>query len=308
MSHFYLTLPSNSSESHYPDNTMRKFTTHLPSAVSLSSEWEVGLVEISFPRTWYTVRRGMSTFVVTCLDCPDNMVRDKVTTTVLIPNSNSAANPTHTHEIAAYESTPEELHVKIPNGYYESIESLIYDMNTVTSKAFTDMGNNPSIDPRLKHDSNVPKFKYIEVKKRVDVIMNSRMKIKFPDQLLTILGFDKEQNPITNDNKSSKTVKGNRVCDLAGGIHCIYVYCDILERVPVGDTLVPLLRIVDAHGRNGEMLFRHYDQPIYVPVQKKNFDSIEVDIRDCFGDPIPFENGQLTVTLHFRLSKNPYFL
>jgi len=31
----------------------------------------------------------------------------------------------------------------------------------------------------------------------------------------------------------------------AGEIHSVYVYCDILEHVAVGDTKAPLLRIVD---------------------------------------------------------------
>ena len=38
MTHFYLTLPSNSSQQYYPDNTMTDFTTKLASPVELTGD------------------------------------------------------------------------------------------------------------------------------------------------------------------------------------------------------------------------------------------------------------------------------
>src|SRR6266516_5294119 len=55
MTHFYLTLPSNSSQQFFPNNTLTEFTTKLPSTIELTNEWEVGLAEIMFPRSWYTI-------------------------------------------------------------------------------------------------------------------------------------------------------------------------------------------------------------------------------------------------------------
>ena len=51
-----------------------------------------------------------------------------------------------------------------------------------------------------------------------------------------------------------------------------------------------------------------YDQPRYFPVQKKTFDTIEIDIRDDTGESIPFDAGKLIVTLHFRRAKDSYFI
>ncbi len=53
---FYLTLPSNSSKDFYPDNTLTHYFTKLPQAVDLKGEWEVGLVEIQYPHSWYNVQ------------------------------------------------------------------------------------------------------------------------------------------------------------------------------------------------------------------------------------------------------------
>ena len=55
-SQFYLTLPSNSSLSYFPDNKTCRYTTKLHSALSLNEDYEVGLAEIQFQNTWYNVR------------------------------------------------------------------------------------------------------------------------------------------------------------------------------------------------------------------------------------------------------------
>src|SRR5437899_12678347 len=95
---------------------------------------------------------------------------------------------------------------------------------------------------------------------------------------------------------------------IVGGVHVMYVYSDVLECVPVGDTMTPLLRIVEIGGQKSEMVHIQYDQPRYVPLQKKEFDSIEVDIRDDLGEKISFDSGKVIVTLHFRKAKESYFL
>lgn len=51
-----LVLPSNSSMNHYPNNTLTKFTVKLPHSLDLSSgQWECGLFEIQFFKSWYNV-------------------------------------------------------------------------------------------------------------------------------------------------------------------------------------------------------------------------------------------------------------
>ena len=40
---------------YYPENTVTKYKTHLAQPISLDGEWEVGLFEIEYHRTWYNV-------------------------------------------------------------------------------------------------------------------------------------------------------------------------------------------------------------------------------------------------------------
>lgn len=55
---FYLTLPSNSSLKHFPSNTLSNYVTSLPQEIDLPGEWEVGVAEIQYPRTWNNIGEG----------------------------------------------------------------------------------------------------------------------------------------------------------------------------------------------------------------------------------------------------------
>jgi len=49
MSRFTLTLPSNSSMNYHPNNTASQYRTKLNEVIKLDGNWEVGLLEASFP-------------------------------------------------------------------------------------------------------------------------------------------------------------------------------------------------------------------------------------------------------------------
>jgi hypothetical protein len=54
---FYVTLPSNVSQHKYfKQNTIANYITKLPSHISLDGKWEVGLVEVSYTKSWYNVQ------------------------------------------------------------------------------------------------------------------------------------------------------------------------------------------------------------------------------------------------------------
>ena len=51
MEYFYVTLPSDSSGYYFPSNTIANFKTKLATPIELKpDEWEVGLVDISYPK------------------------------------------------------------------------------------------------------------------------------------------------------------------------------------------------------------------------------------------------------------------
>ncbi len=58
MKSFYMTLPSNASMKTYPNNTLSHYYTTLPKRVRLEGEWECGLVEVHYTRSWYNMTDG----------------------------------------------------------------------------------------------------------------------------------------------------------------------------------------------------------------------------------------------------------
>ena len=99
----------------------------------------------------------------------------------------------------------------------------------------------------------------------------------------------------------------NRLGPIDVGRSSLYVYSDLAEHQLVGDTSVALLRIVPVEGEVGTNVSRTYKQIQYVPARGGNRPTVEIDIRDDTGRPIPFDGGRVVVILHLRRRRSPYF-
>ena len=185
--------------------------------------------------------------------------------------------------------------VHIPQGYYSDAQDLINKINS----AFTTFGTNRGL-------GQIPQLRLDKYTNRISIQIMKGMRINFSNCLKLLLGVDKTDDIHTNESVSTVTL--TNACDLDRNYQSIYVYCDILEQTFVGDTKAPLLRNIGVLGKHGATIRKVFDKPMYVPIQKKHFDSIEIDIRSDFGDSMPFMNGKSLMILHFRMSKNPYFL
>ena len=60
---FYMVLPSNVAS--YADNKISNYKTLLPRHIALTGDWEVGLTEISFPKSWYTISENTEISIMT---------------------------------------------------------------------------------------------------------------------------------------------------------------------------------------------------------------------------------------------------
>ncbi len=58
MESFYVTLPSNSSMDIFPENTVSRFKTQLPTTLTFDQPYEMGLTEFIFPANWYNIIEG----------------------------------------------------------------------------------------------------------------------------------------------------------------------------------------------------------------------------------------------------------
>ena len=292
MTHFYLTLPSNSSMKYYPDNTLTKFTTKLHSAITVQGEWEVGLSEIIFPKNWFNISTEQTIVVgfEASLDRSDYPG--------MKPISFDTAD-TYYNEIT----------LDIPKGYYKDVDSLVSMINERLRIAYKDVTCD---DAYPYHKNRLLRDGWAELRLNpntnvVAVSIPSFSSITLTDILLDVLGFSKDDFPLES-GAGRYDRSAERVGDVDIGRHTMYIYCDLLENVPIGDTSAPLLRTIDIPSIHGTIIHKHFNQPRYVPLRRSTFESLEIDIRDAFGEPIPFESGSVIVTLHFRRVKSSYFL
>ena len=95
--------------------------------------------------------------------------------------------------------------------------------------------------------------------------------------------------------------------DINRGLTALYVYCNLCKPQIVGDTLAPLLRIVDSKGKDGQNIVKFYGQPHFVPLRKKYIDVIQINISDDTGNIISFTLGKVICKLQFRLKQPNLF-
>jgi len=276
MSQFYLTLPSNASMNVYPNNTVAQYTTKLANTVELDGDWEVGLVEIIYVHTWENVR-------------------------------------SREYEVSIKELTnglcSGWFRAFLPSGYYHSGKELAEEYGNIAC-----IRQSPGIKTN-------PKFKFNERTNKMSIVVPRDTELQLSgDGLLEMTGFvptkDEENGEeddykyvrLSNPMQDELTFTSAHAIDVKCGFYSLYIYCDVLGHMHVGDTRAPLLRAIAVRGKHGEAVHEIFSKVTYIPLQKKVFDSIEINIMTDTGKPVPFVGGKSLVTLHFRRSSNPYLL
>jgi len=99
---------------------------------------------------------------------------------------------------------------------------------------------------------------------------------------------------------------------LTAGTANVYVCCDLLEHIMVGDIKAPLLSIVNrmtAVSRVDDIVeHTAFNLIQYVPLQKKSFYTIDILLATDYGKPLPFGPGKTIVVLEYRWTVHPYLL
>lgn len=171
-------------------------------------------------------------------------------------------------------------------GHYSKVEDLLEAITRSIPRMYS---NHMSI----AYDKNANRV-IIEVKPPATAL-------KLPDTLLYMLGYNKAKYVKRNPGLAPHPP------DMQGGLSMFYVYCDLVEHSVVGDKLAPLLRAVAVEGKFGDIINKIFVHPHYVPVLKKNFDNVEIDIKTDQNKPLALQYGKTLAKLHFRRKVNALF-
>lgn len=96
---------------------------------------------------------------------------------------------------------------------------------------------------------------------------------------------------------------GQNPVDLSLGIPPqLFIYFDKIADQICGHYRVPLLRTVptDTTARYGSSSIYRFEQPLYLDLNTKCFDTIEINIRDHTGKLAPFTHGTSMLVVHFK--------
>nr|XP_015840030.1 PREDICTED: uncharacterized protein LOC107398959 [Tribolium castaneum] len=298
---FYLTLVSNSSSNYFPENTTTHFCTQLPKTVHLDGEWCVGLSEIQYPYSFLTVNSGENIIYCTYqfslstiiqqgekgIDALFNDVRCSAWIDEQVRRRKYKSSKEFMYDIKMRKFTFEsdvivtKYKTKIEAGNYETIESILEALNSLRPLVIDNV-----------------QFRLNDGSKRIIVTCSSLhlSSLSFSPTLSLQLGF----KPDTNVLNKTSTHPANILLGLPSQL---FVYSDIIEPQLVGDILAKVIRTVVInnkyyiYGTHHTQIFSH---PHYVPVLKREFENIEIDIRSSTGEKVPFQFGTLCVKLHFK--------
>ena len=283
---FYLTLPSNASVVDYPDNTLASFTVKLHTPLELDGQvgdWEVGLCECIYPNTIGNVART-----------DDSWWRYRQRS----PNTNAVG---------------EWVQYQIPIGMYGSADELVKALNkSMVEHSADSPASMPPITFTL-HPS---------MKNRISIKNNApptTVDLYFSRRLSLLLGFTPEETMFSVLGKFNVLYAPEPV-NLTGGISLMYIYSDLCQLQVVGDSMVPLLRVIPlsciparegagADGAGKVINCKEYPQPHYVSICQRSITTVTVDINTDTGELMPFvvSNGggnRVAVKLHIKPSSS----
>jgi len=255
MNHFYVTLPSDSSEKYFPDNTVARFTSRLPHRIRLDGEYEVGLAEFIYPYSWF------------------NFTNDDGEMRVHFMKTTS-------EEVFAMTS--------FPSGQYANEMSLAKGLSDKIADVIALKTNRKDLKAIFGYDDVFRKMTFTI---RCDDESESFF---ISEDMRRLFGFAHCGPYRTGEYAAENTYSVN------DGSHLLYLYCDIASFTAVGHAKAPLLRVCNTSGKYGDMIRTIFTHPHYVPVARREIESIEININTELGKPTPFVFGKSVVTLHFR--------
>jgi len=309
---FQVTLPSNVKG--HANNHHGQYETTLATPLELNGDWEVALIDITYPHTWYNLNKEyhMTILAVPLEDEPDYR------------KQHFQGGPKTAELVRGMDLVESTAH---------QMDDTVQFKRYVTRNAFTIIPGQYDIDSLLlKIQAELrlaglglsrATLTYNKERNRVLISNLSRAAILAcyeNNSLLRLLGFN---NMILNNNKFFARYMGDGdahayedidyiklpmsesiEADLPPQvlpIGSIFVYSDIAEYVLVGDTQTPMLGYLPVQSKWGERSYWNFNPAYYIRVKERNIRTICIKLCDDRGTVIEFKgDGSVICRLHFR--------
>jgi hypothetical protein len=279
-----IVLPSDGSSDIYPENISSSFTSKLPETQVLNEHQEVCLFELIYPNSIRNIPKSTK-FRLAC------NVNNKI-----IEIFQSDLDPGFYNE----EKLLKKIKSHIDNW---DVNKCRDTLETSLKKLFNDTNIrvNKFVKPKLTKNELINKIEMICGESSMiknNLTTEIKLYIDFDDYLTKMLGF--------SENLSCDNRQAENIIDIFGQVHILYIYSDIVSPISVGGKKIPLLQMITLNNPNnvdenlGSLNRVTFENPMWVPVSQRIFDSISIDLRDDVGNLIQFESGKVVATLQFR--------
>ena len=169
---------------------------------------------------------------------------------------------------------------KLPGGFYESPQAVVDFMN---------------YKMRNKNGRNRTKFIYDKRTQRTSLVIAKGERIGLDQHLGPFLQLP--SGPLAGGQSYVSLGDMN----LDRHTQTLYIYCDLVRNRQVGDVSVPLLRTVPTLKTSEGLIYQIFEKPLYIPLSRSTFESIEVLIKTGKGETPHFIGDiDTVVTLHLR--------
>lgn len=297
---FYIHLISDSSSSYFPGNVTSEFTTHLAQEENLTGQWEVALCNIFYHRTWVNIPTAADGSCALMIwereDGPrTSFVKRLKIEAHLEPGSYSTPKALISALFEKFRFL-ERWDSGKANGhnYFALSEILDISHNVSTNKLSFAVKENPYSCDGIKLNFSTTLMDLIGHVEYINVPPDIHKRV---DSIQIALAPGESEEPT-----APPKITLGRTTNLHAGIYNLFIYTNLVENQPVGDSQAQLLRIVPVQGEVGEYLYEAFEDRQYVPLHSNTFNSIQVLIGDRFGHRIKFNHGSAPVilVLHFK--------
>ena len=268
--HFYVTLPSNSSEQFFGRQDPASFYTKLASPLYVDPTlYEVGLAEIVFPRTWVNIPDTTLSMRL------DEGLPSELTYTATVRGGRYRSIPHLLKHLGHRINKTVDLHEELN-------QTMGFEYDRVTGRVTCRVA--PGFVMILPHTLGVP--------------------LGFGKSMSVEIGGD---GPEVHSPALTKHKGSTHVGEYEGNINrlseSLMVYTDIVEPQYVGDHLVPLLRHIaqpNSTTKLSDVAEERFSNVHYLTLQRAHIDTIHVHIADATGRKPAFRSGISIAKLHFR--------
>jgi len=177
----------------------------------------------------------------------------------------------------------------------------ISDKNISNNFPYLDISEEKSV---ATNTLDIPKFSlvtYIDNRK-------SAIKVSYKKDIKLMISMSDRLSWLFNEVKMSYLIQ-DHVYVIDTFIHPLsyaVIYTDIIQDQYFGDVVSNILKIIPLKTESDTEVVSFFDNLHYIPLNKTKFTSINIEIRDLFGELIKFEDRFtfVIIKLHFRKLRN----